>query len=80
MSVQIYTVRALDEFGRLYNHSYAFGRYDDLTNIEGIAGLIMQKLVWQILKRMGEDAYAEWDCLPVRDWYFEGEQENQHHE
>lgn len=59
--IQIYTVRALDEFGRLYNNSYAFGYLDDLK-LDGIASLIMQKLVWPILKKMGEDARAEWDC------------------
>lgn len=57
----VYTIRALDEFGRLYNNSYAFGRYEDLK-IEEIASLIMQKLAWPILKQMGEDASAEWDC------------------
>lgn len=62
MSVQVYTVRALDEFGRLYNNSYAFGYKEDLIEIPGIAGLIMQKLVWPILKGMGEDASATWDC------------------
>ena len=60
--IQVYTVRALDEFGRLYNNSYAFGQYGDLVEIPGLAGLIMQKLVWPILKGMGEDAHAEWDC------------------
>lgn len=59
--IQVYTVRALDEFGRLYNNSYAFGYVEDLV-IKDIAVLLMQKLCWPILKKMGEDASAEWDC------------------
>lgn len=59
--IQVYTVRALDEFGRLYNNSYAFGYAEDLV-IKDIAVLLMQKLCWPILKKMGEDASAVWDC------------------
>lgn len=59
--IQVYTVRALDEFGRLYNNSCAFGYLEDLK-FEGVPTVLMQKLVWPILKKMGEDASAEWDC------------------
>lgn len=69
--IQVYTVRALDEFGRLYNNSYAFGYYEDLE-IEGISALIMQKLAWPILKKMGEDASAEWDCAMNEYSFYSG--------
>jgi hypothetical protein len=71
--IQVYTVRALDEFGRLYNNSCAFGYLEDLK-YEGVPTVLMQKLVWPILKKMGEDANAEWDCYLHE---FGGEENNE---
>lgn len=60
---QRYTVRAIDEFGRLYYNSHAFGSIEDLE-IRGFPQELMRVLILPILKKMGEDASAEWVCIP----------------
>lgn len=58
--MMLYQVHAIDEFGRKYGNIRAFGQNIDDLKYEGVAQIIMERLTWEILKRMGTDAKAEW--------------------
>lgn len=56
----LYQVHAIDQFGRKYGNTRAFGQDIDDLQIDGVARIIMERLIWEILKKMGTDAKAEW--------------------
>lgn len=56
----LYQVHAIDEFGRKFGNTYAFGVGLEDLNYEGVAAIIFERLTWGILKAMGTAAKAEW--------------------
>lgn len=67
----LYQVHAIDEFGRKYGNTRAFGQDIEDLKIEGVARVLMEKLIWDILKGMGNDAKAEWwgETRDISDWW-----------
>lgn len=61
--MNVYTVTAVDEFGREYFHSYVENSYAEQIRFSRAVyySVIMQQMVGPILKKMGEDAHAEWE-------------------
>lgn len=58
--MMMYEVHAIDEFGRKFGSSRAFGQDIEDLKFEGVASIIFQRGVWDILKLMGTAAMAEW--------------------
>lgn len=62
MKMRIYTLEALDEFGRLYGYTHVCHEFEFEFNANWIYQYWMRKMVSDILKKMGEDAKATWVC------------------
>lgn len=62
VNMKIYTLEALDEFGRKYGYTLVCQESEFKFDPNWINEYWMRVMVRDILKRMGEDARATWIC------------------